>query len=401
LCGRQIAAPHSSTVRKKQSLMKDTQGKRSVIGPISVLYVTLIAIVITILVLAGLSCTKGESLDGQIEEKRPSITIRSPHPQEEFGVIWHTLRTMPFYRKHGYDVVLPDHERFKELVNLPANIRDAKKKETYEIFVQHIYRKTDYENGLEALDDVEERIRAAFARFEELNKQWGFKVFLHYDVVLTLYGPGGHYNPRTGKVTLKTMLDGRFKRGDPLHTIIHEMVHIGIQENIVERFNLTHWEKERVVDLVCSIKFGDILRGYRIQSGGERNLDPFVSHDFISNLPEAIEAYVKRYPREVKDGKIVRRGVVDIVIVEEVREGTQAKTIGLKEGDIIAEYDGERFTSPRQFAEVVKNKSNMDKVCLIIIRDSKMRRFVLKGGPIGVKVGKKTMLKEELPQDLR
>ena len=27
---------------------------------------------------------------------------------------------------------------------------------------------------------------------------------------------------------------------------VHEMVHLGIQRSIVERFTLTHWEKERV-----------------------------------------------------------------------------------------------------------------------------------------------------------
>jgi membrane-associated protease RseP (regulator of RpoE activity) len=153
------------------------------------------------------------------------------------------------------------------------------------------------------------------------------------------------------------------------------MVHIGIHENIVKRFRLTHWEKERVVDLICSIKFGDILRGYRIQPRGERNLDAFVNEDSISNLPGAVEAYVERYPRELKDGKIVRKGVVDIVIVEEVRQGTQAEAIGLKEGDIIVEYDGERFSNPRHLAETVKKKSNRDKVSLVIIRDGKMRRF--------------------------
>lgn len=377
--------------------MKDTQGKRSTLGPISVVYIT----AVTILVFAGFSCTKVKIPDEQLEEKRPSVTIRSPQPQEEFGVIWLTLRLMPFLRKHGYDVMLPNHERFEELVKLPPSIRDAKKKETYEIFVQHLYRKTDYENGLRALDDAQERIREAFARFEELNKQWDFKVFHHYDVVLTLYGPGGYFNPRTGKVTLMTTLDGRFKRGDPLHTIIHEMVHIGIHENIVKRLRLTHWEKERVVDLICSIKFGDILRGYRIQPGGERNLDEFVNEDSISNLPGAIEGYVKMYPRELKDGKIIRRGVVDIVIVEEVLQGAQAEAIGLKKGDIIAEYDGERFTCPRRLAQAVKKKSNSDKVSLVIIRDGKMRRFLLKGGPIGIKVAKRTMLKEELPQDLK
>ena len=377
--------------------MKITHGRRSIIGPISVVYIT----ALTILVLAGFSCMKVKSSDEQFEETIPSVTIRSPEAQEEFSVIWHTLRTMPFYWKHGYEVVLADNEKFEELVKLSPSNSDAKKKETYEIFIQDIYHKTDYEKGLKALEDVEEKIRAAFPRFKELNKQWGFKVFYHYDVVLTLYGPGGLYNPRTGKVTLKTTPDGTFKRVDPLSTIIHEMVHIGIHENIVKRFRLTHWEKERIVDLICSIKFGDILRGYRIHPGGERNLDAFVDDDSIANLPGGIEAYVKRYPRDIKDGKIVRRGVVEVIIVDQVRQGTQAEVLGLKEGDIIVEYDGERFTNPRRLAEAVKRKSNNDKVSLVIIRDGKMRRFILRGGHIGIKIGKRTMLKEELPQDLK
>jgi hypothetical protein len=50
------------------------------------------------------------------------------------------------------------------------------------------------------------------------------------------------------------------------------MVHIGIEKNIVKEYQLTHWEKERVVDLICSLAFGDILHNYKLQPKGENDL---------------------------------------------------------------------------------------------------------------------------------
>jgi hypothetical protein len=367
--------------------------KKSIAGLISSVHI----VVITALVFAASGCAKTNMPDTQPDVKNPQLTIRSPGPEEEFGVIWYTLRSLPFFREHGYEVVLPDHKIFADLAELPPNIRDSKKKQTYEIFAQHIYRRADYENGLLSLKASEADIRAAFPKFVELNKQWDFKVVNHYDVVLTLYGPGCQFNPGTGKVILKTTVDGKFKRGDSIHTVIHEMVHIGAHENLVKRFQLTHWEKERLVDLICAIKFGDILENYRLKPKGANNLGGFVNQGSISNLPGAIEAYVARYPRKLEDGKIVRKGMVDIVVVEKVFRGTQAKAIGLKQGDIIAEYDGKKFTSPRRFAESVENNQNKDKVILFIIRDGEMKRFVLNRGHIGIKVGKKTISQRQLP----
>ncbi len=71
--------------------MKIIHGRKSIIGPISVAYIT----ALTILVLSGFSCMKVKSSDEQFEETIPSVTIRSPEAQEEFSAIWHTLRTMP------------------------------------------------------------------------------------------------------------------------------------------------------------------------------------------------------------------------------------------------------------------------------------------------------------------
>ena len=42
-------------------------------------------------------------------------------------------------------------------------------------------------------------------------------------------------------------------------TIIHEIVHIGIEEPIVRKYNLDQWQKERVVDLICKLYLKDII----------------------------------------------------------------------------------------------------------------------------------------------
>jgi hypothetical protein len=95
---------------------------------------------------------------------------------------------------------------------------------------------------------------------------YGFRTFGHYDVVLTLYGPGGGYDSSTGRITLFTDAEGHGRFDKPFaHTIVHEMVHIGIQKRIVEAKQLTHSDKERLVDRVCLLAFDDLLPGYKVQ----------------------------------------------------------------------------------------------------------------------------------------
>ena len=66
-----------------------------------------------------------------------------------------------------------------------------------------------------------------------------------YEIKLTKYGVGGSYNlPNTIIVNFQ----GKFGIGVS-KTIIHEIVHLSIQE-LIEKYKVGHWEKERVVDLI-------------------------------------------------------------------------------------------------------------------------------------------------------
>ena len=77
------------------------------------------------------------------------------------------------------------------------------------------------------------------------------------------------------------------------------MVHLGIQEHIVNKYQLSHWEKERLVDLICSTCFADILPKYHLQKIETLTIDTFATKEAIMHdLPKAIEAFVAQYPRE-------------------------------------------------------------------------------------------------------
>ena len=81
-----------------------------------------------------------------------------------------------------------------------------------------------------------------------------FFSFFDYDipdkviVYFTIYGPGGSYSaPNKIIVMLKD---------DPewiLKMIIHETIHIIIEEPFIKKFGISHWEKEFIVDKLCSI----------------------------------------------------------------------------------------------------------------------------------------------------
>jgi len=118
-----------------------------------------------------------------------------------------------------------------------------------------------------------------------------------YQILLTLYGPGGRYNPEKGIVIILSAAK-RMGRKNRAHTIVHEIVHIGIEQNIVQKYHLAHWEKEHLVDLICTLYLHDLMPDYDMQPKGDKRLDPFVcAADIINNLPLAIEKFIAMYPR--------------------------------------------------------------------------------------------------------
>ena len=223
--------------------------------------------------------------------------IRPQTPDEEMDYLWFVLKGVPFYREHKYTFEIPNHPEFQHLAYISPNFEGVDQDATKKLFVEQLYDPEFYKPGLAALEAERPRIERAFPGMVEFNQKWGFKLFPGYQLALTRYGPGGKYHEDTGVVVMMTRSDGTFKRPHPSYAPVHEMVHIGIEDGIVKKYKLAHREKERLVDLITSKKFGEFLPGYQLQDSGDPRVDPYITDGALNNLPFAVENFVKDFPR--------------------------------------------------------------------------------------------------------
>ena len=73
----------------------------------------------------------------------------------------------------------------------------------------------------------------------------GFKLKKYYYIYLTKYGVGGSYH-LPNKIILNFQ---RRKNKYLIKTIIHEIIHLSI-EKLTQKYKISHWQKERLVDLI-------------------------------------------------------------------------------------------------------------------------------------------------------
>jgi len=220
------------------------------------------------------------------------IIVRAQTADEEFEYLMKVLRRMDFYNQHGYKIPIPDHPFFLDISNNLDLLNSLDMKKAKNIFREEVYNQLFFQKGLETVNKNIKLVERAIKRMEEW-KNWKFKLFPKYEVRLTSYGPGGTYDFNHGNIIMKTKESGEFVR-TPYHTIVHEIIHIGIEESIVEKFELTHVEKEGLVDSICANYFNDSLIDYIVQDRGDKKIFNLVSKDNIMELPKIIENYKKK-----------------------------------------------------------------------------------------------------------
>ena len=222
------------------------------------------------------------------------LIIRGQNLEEEFNYLWWVINDLPFYEKNNYTVSLPDNQSFLDLIKE----KKLNKEKLFKMFEEEIYNPKFFKLGIENLEKCRPVFDEASEIFGEMNKKWRFKLFEEYNVLLTAYGPGGSYNPcgNKARIVMLTTDDGKFKI-NAIHNVIHEMVHLGIEDDIVEKFKLEHWEKEALVDSICILKFGSLLTNYRYQNNGNSKIREYINAETVENVPEIVKKYVNDYPR--------------------------------------------------------------------------------------------------------
>jgi len=97
--------------------------------------------------------------------------------------------------------------------------------------------------------------------------------------------------------------------------------------------------------------------------------------------------------------KLTQKELEKVVIITKVSEGSQAENVGLKEGDIIVEYDGVQIITPEQLAEEKEKGLDKEQIVMVVVRDKEYKQFTLKGGEIGIHMEVTGVPEAQLPKE--
>lgn len=231
----------------------------------------------------------------------PEIIYRGQAKEEAFSFVMYLTKKLPWFNANGYNVSLPQHKMFEKLYQNPALITEKDVDSLRNIFYAEVYDESRFAAILEAIRQTKGILKNALQKLNFLKNNWGFDIKRRYEIVLTLYGPGGNYKGinEVGFV-IKKIAPNNFVESTEkyIKTIVHEIVHIGIDEIIVQKYKLKHWEKERLVDLICLLYLKDLVPWYKAQDITDKKIDDFLNERVITeNLPMAIENFISQYPR--------------------------------------------------------------------------------------------------------
>lgn len=213
--------------------------------------------------------------------------------QQEATSIWRTINDIAFFEKQGYTIHLPNDKLIDSLLikSKKGTFGNEDFQAIYHLLETKIFNKKHYTQATQKIREQQQRINALLHQIDrkKMGWDWEFKTFETYKIILTLYGTGGSYNADEGTITLLTTKEGDFmKYQNPANTIIHEITHIGMEYSIVQKYQLTHANKERIVDTFVHLMFKEYLPNYKIQRMGDTRIDTYLSKQKNINSLDAI-----------------------------------------------------------------------------------------------------------------
>ncbi len=219
------------------------------------------------------------------------ITIVEPTVQQEASSIWRTIHDISFLEEQGYTIHLPKGAFIDSLINKSKNgtFGNEDFSAIYHFVETQVFDKKNYQTAIQKIEDQMDLLHTLLAELDQKKAlwDWTFNMFDSYQVILTLFGTGGSYDPDAGTITLQTNAEGRFKNYDnPTNTIIHEIAHMGMEYSLVRKYQLNHGLKERLVDTFVHLLFQDELPEYTVQNMGDTRLDLYLKSEMdIKELP--------------------------------------------------------------------------------------------------------------------
>ena len=215
------------------------------------------------------------------QQKDSRIEIVEPTIEQETTSIWRTINDITFFEEQGYTIHLPEGPLIDSLIGKSkAGTFGNNDYQTLYTFVEStVFDRENYALAMAHVAKEEALISKLVNRIDAAKSTWDweFKSFERYKIVFTLYGTGGSYDPDLGTVTLLTNKAGGFMNYEnPANTIVHEITHMGMEQSLVQKFELPHGLKERLVDRFVFLLFQKELPKYQVQQMGDKKLDELV-----------------------------------------------------------------------------------------------------------------------------
>lgn len=151
----------------------------------------------------------------------------------ELKTVKEIVADLKWYYENGYNVLLPNgignKSSFKEI--------ETKVKEEMAV------NKNKFTSLKKELNKI---VKENKKELDEFFSNFEYVVPSTIKVYLTNYGPGGSYHtPNKIVVLAQNNILGL------LEIIVHESVHLIIEEPFIQKNKIIHWQKEMVVDVLC------------------------------------------------------------------------------------------------------------------------------------------------------
>lgn len=153
---------------------------------------------------------------------------------------------------------------------------------------------------------------------------------------------------------------------------------------------------DKIISFSYKGKSPEIVLRQLLRHLGEKNFAYEFSNDKLVRItvfPEGTQTAAIRQEPSQKN----KKDTISVVEIVEVLEETQAEALGLKKGDYIYEYNGQRIREHEALVEATFQSNGSKSVSMVIIRKDRLNRINLEGGFIGVHVRTKLISKKELP----
>jgi len=193
--------------------------------------------------------------------------------QIELDRVMGSIKKLPWFRENNYLISLP--EGISELSS-EEKIKEVVEKEYSENIL--VYEKEK--------DSLLERWEEHSKILEKKLKECSLIFHPEYEVFFSAYGVGGSYQ-------LPNLLIVNAKKGYQiglLRTVIHEIIHLAIEEDI-QKYGIEHWAKERIVDLTFEKFFPELVKKQNILIPTEKIDNIFTEH--YPNMEETLSLLSK------------------------------------------------------------------------------------------------------------